>query len=147
MARRRPPTKLKRSRLTDNEITEIARGVMRTLLSKLEGSPDDLRSWVNLARSLGIKLFGYYGEPGDPPGYYDGSGEVPCIFYNLSAPKLLRMFYIIHELAHHVLVAWPGSAFPRAALERYDDDRKSVQHRVACRVEDLVQEHIETKIR
>lgn len=124
--------------MTEAEITATARGVARVLLSKLEGEATDIDAWLALGRSLGLKLFGFYGKPSDPPGYYDGKEGL--VFYNLKAPRHLRLRYIIHELAHHVLATWPGSKFPREALERYDDCRQSVQHRVARRVETMVAE-------
>lgn len=137
MARpRKDPTKP--TEITEEQITGIARSVARSLLSELEGDPTDLDAWRALGKAQGLKLFGFYGKPHDPPGYYDGKEGV--VFYNIKAPREARRLYLIHELAHHVLATWPGSKFPREALERYDDNRQSVQHRVARRVETMVGE-------
>lgn len=135
-------------RMTDAEVLGTARAVLRVLLSKMEGPPTELASWKNLARALGIRVFGFYGSPGEPSAYYDyseygrgkalGSFPAPKLFYNLRAPLQWRIFLIIHELAHHISAQWPDSSFPKAATERYDDIRQSAQHRVARAVEDLV---------
>ncbi|MCX6365181.1 MAG: hypothetical protein NTX57_00505 [Armatimonadetes bacterium] len=134
-------------RMTDAEIRDTARGVMRILLAKLEGDPTNIQSWLDLARSLGIRVIGFYGPRGEALAYYDNSeyekgkslGPFPSprLVYNLCAPLEWRIFLILHEVAHHVGAQWPGSAFPKAATERYDDIRQTAQHRVACAVEEL----------
>lgn len=134
--------------MTDAEIAETARGVWRKLLSKLDGPPEDIQSWINLAKGFGLRVLGFKGEAGDPPGYY-GSVESqaqlsklgvppgPVLYYNVSLPYHERILVIIHELAHHVAATSPGSTWGRVAMERYDDNRHSAQHRVACCVEEL----------
>lgn len=137
-------------RMTDAEIRDTARGVMRILLAKLEGDPTNIQSWLDLARSLGIRVIGFYGPRGEAIAYYDNSeyekgrsfGPFPSprLVYNLCAPLEWRIFLILHEVAHHVGAQWPGSAFPKAATERYADIRQTAQHRVACAVEELFYE-------
>jgi hypothetical protein len=140
---------LHQRRMSDAEITETARGVMRVLLARLEGPPTQLKSWIGLARAYGIRVIGFYGPPGEALAYYDNSEyqkrgksigpfPAPRLLYNLCAPREWRIFLLIHEIAHHVGAQWPSSAFPKAATERYDDIRQSAQHRVACCVEELI---------
>ena len=126
----------RRARLPKVSVEEIAPGIARQILSQLEGPRDEVSTWVKAAEALGAVVYGFYGQPGDGPGFYDGRRGIIC--YNLCASKEKRIRYLLHEIAHHALATWPGSRFPRIALERYDDDRQSVQHRVARRVEEIL---------
>jgi hypothetical protein len=129
-------------KMTDAEIEEIARGMFRALLSKLEGPPDEVQSWIDCAKKFGLVVRGFKAREGDPDGYYQhnqsGSGKTalgvpapPVLYYNIKAPKEMRILIITHEIGHFLAASWPRSTWGRVALELYDDVRQSAQHR-AC---------------
>ena len=125
-----------RRRVSAETVETSARSVARVLLAKAEGPVDEPPTWLVVAKALGVRVLGFYGLPGDGPGYYEAATQT--VYYNLRAPKSERARYIVHELAHRILATWPGGGCQRVALERYDDDRQTVQHRVARRVEEIV---------
>ncbi len=126
--------------MTDAGIEEIARGMFHTLISKLEGDPCEVQTWIDCAKSFGLVVRGFKGKAGDPLGYYDsnqrgraktalGVPAPPVLYYNIKAPKEMRILIIAHEIGHFLGAAWPRSTWGRVALELYDDTRQSAQHR------------------
>ena len=125
-------------RVRVEEIELVAQRVARVILSHVEGSLLLVETWTSAARTLGAQVKAFRSRSG-APGFYQG-GQQPVIYYNMEAPTPDRIRYIVHELAHHVLATWPDTAFPRTSCECFDDDRQTVQHRIARRVEDVLLE-------
>jgi hypothetical protein len=128
-----------RRRLTDEQVAAIARSIANAIRAQATGPLDDPKTWTDAAYRLGCKVRTYRHDPAVGPGYYDANAPGgPTLYYEstLNAPAACRR--VIHELAHHVQATWPGTRFRKAAPERYDDDRQTVQHRVAQRVEEIM---------
>jgi Zn-dependent peptidase ImmA (M78 family) len=123
-------------RVRREEIELVAQGAARVILSHTEGSLLEVETWILAARTLGAQVKAFRSRSG-APGFYKG-GQQPAIYYNLEASTPDRIRCLVHELAHHVLATWPDTAFPRTSCECYDDDRQSVQHRIARRVEEIL---------
>ncbi len=104
-------------RVRAEEIEMVAQRVARVILSHAEGSLLLVDTWTTAARTLGAQVKAFRSRSG-APGFYQG-GQQPTIYYNMEA-------------------TWPETTFPRASHECYDDDRQSVQHRIARRVEDVL---------
>ncbi len=118
----------------DERIEEDARKVARAINSVLEGPRDKVRTWADAAEALGCEVIQGRVAGGGPAHYHGATGTM---VYNPRYPAEEVIKFFKHELAHHVLVKWPRSRFS-AGWERYDDNRKSVQHRIAERVEELL---------
>jgi Zn-dependent peptidase ImmA (M78 family) len=130
-----PQARIKKTPITEETIDSMARTVARVIRRHVEGDESNVQTWINAAQGLQARVWRYNGQPNEP-GYYDGA--TMSIFYNMNAPTEECIRYIIHELGHHVLTILPSSNYKRSALERYADDRNTVQHRVARKVEEIV---------
>jgi hypothetical protein len=127
--------------MTDAEIYSTARHVAGQILAQVSPTADKYapQTWIDAADRLGCRVFRLRG---------DSSGEGHYDFHAPGGPSIFYMHQpddhpywvccrIVHELAHHWLVSERGSNFPKA-WERYDDNRETVQHRIARMVEDFV---------
>ena len=122
--------------MTDADVDAVARSVARAIRGRSAGDPAALATWTDAAYRWGASVRQFRPAAGAGGGYYDAGSAT--IYYAHDADETVCCRRVVHELAHHVLTVWPGSQFPRAALESYDDSRQSVQHRIARAVEALV---------
>jgi hypothetical protein len=131
------------SRFTNDDIEVIAKSVVRIIRAGLAKHQDtsmppieNLAAWATAARELGARLVRFFGKEGDGVGYCDPKHAI--IYYDCLESDHDCIRYIAHELAHHVQIVMPRGMAPITGLERYDDNRQSVQHRVARRAEILL---------
>ena len=96
---------------------------------------DDPDMWARLAYRLGVNRILPLAEGEELPGVYDWHSR--DIFYNPDTDDDAICRRIIHERAHDIQ-AWQRIGARRYGLERYDGDRQTVQHLVACEVEVLL---------
>lgn len=129
-----------RGRVSQKAIDAAAHLVADDLRRELLGSPQSPQTWQAVARQRGIDLVFHHSPDADRGIYYpEGPGGRPVILAYASLPPALLCRVLVHELAHDVLEAWQPPRLPGMAdAERYDDDRQTVQHRVARRVEELL---------
>jgi hypothetical protein len=123
--------------MTDGQAQEVAGAVARAIRGRSAGDPARLATWTDAAYRWGASVQKFVPSPGAGGGYYD-AGTATIYYAHDPHDEATNCRRVVHELAHHVLTVWPGSQFPRAALESYDDTRQSVQHRIARAVEALV---------
>jgi hypothetical protein len=125
------------SRVTKVNENDIARGVTRYIIAALgDRDKSSIDSWVLAAKELGARVQRFYGHTGDDPGYYDP--QKSTIYYDCLRPHWECLYTIVHELAHHVQTILPRKIVYATRLQRYDDNRQSVQHKVACLVEEML---------
>lgn len=129
------PIRLRRA-LGQPEIEALARRCARQIRRELTGPTDSLRTWTDTARALGARVCPL-SEDNPGPGYYDVEDEV--IYVNVYSDEATVCRRLVHELAHHVLIHFKIRP-RRRAEERYDDDRQTLEHRIARRVEELLLE-------
>ena len=123
-----------RRALGQPDVEALAHRCARQIRRELTGPTDSLATWCDTARALGAQVCPLSeDEPG--PGYYDVEQEK--IFVNVYTDEATLSRRVVHELAHHVLIRFKIRP-RRRAEERYDDDRQTLEHRIARRVEELL---------
>ena len=130
------PVRLRKA-LGKPDIEAQARAVASVISSvvPLGADPSDPNTWARAAYALGVNHVFALDDDEEDTGIYDWYNRE--IFYNPNADEDAICRRIVHELAHDVQAHRKVGAL-RYGEERYDGDRKSVQHRVACRVEELL---------
>jgi hypothetical protein len=125
------------NRYTQQDIDDIARSVVRIIKSNMPKGADFsvLDNWVTACSNLKTNVKVFYNKT-DEPGYYDPASNTVYLHHELDEYVAIRI--ICHELAHHVQVIMPFMLASQTRLERYDDEKNSVQHRVARRVEEII---------
>ena len=114
------------------DVQEYSRWVRRAIQSALGGrDTSKASSWVAAARELGASVLPLAEEDRDQVMYNWTTRE---IFYDPDQDEWTICRQICHELAHHVLCYHHGGQI-RNGIERYDDNRESLQHRIAKEVE------------
>ncbi len=125
--------------LSKPEVDDLARGVARQMRASMEKrSPDTVEAYVHAARVLGATIHKMQGDDkhkGQDHGYY--CWRTKRIIYDPDWDEWTVIHTLCHELAHHVLCHHRAGAI-RGGVERYDDDRETLQHRIARRVEEIL---------
>lgn len=116
--------------LAPREIETLAQRVMRQIRPHICGPVWDPEMWKRVAVAMGAMVRRI--RSGQGTGYYDV--ESGTIFVKTTGDDWTLSRRIVHELGHHVLIEYKIRP-RRRPLERYDDNRLSVEHRVCCRVE------------
>lgn len=128
-----------KGRYSKVDVEGDARKAARIIRSVLTGPVDSPRAWADAAEALGCKVIPGRSGDGAPGHYY---GHCNTMVYDPRHPAAMVCRFFAHELTHHVLVTWPGSVY-RKGWERWDDDRNTVQHRVATLAETMLIEGLE----
>lgn len=127
------PIRLKKA-LGKPEIEALARQCVRQIKKEHTGPIDSADAWIETAKALGAEVYELDDdEPG--PGYYDVEDRE--IYVNVYTDEWTLCRRIVHELAHHVLIHFKIRPRRRAS-ERYDDDRQTLEHKIARRVEEIL---------
>ena len=119
---------------TQTEIDGRARAVAAIIRSVATGPMTDIYVCVKAARELGATVIKGR-TSGDDPGLYDP--KTARIIYDPRSDETECCRRIIHELAHHVQATYRIGAI-RRGVERYNDNRETLQHRIARRVEEIL---------
>lgn len=128
------PIKL-RGRFTRTDIEAEARHVAAVLHAALTGPSDSPAAWVGAAEALGcVVRQGRIEDAG--PGHYHAPSSTMIYDPRKPAAVVCRLF--AHELAHHYLAHRRAGARLSGTWERWDDNRTTVQHRIALRVEEIM---------
>jgi hypothetical protein len=116
------------------EVEGLAQTCARIIKAAHKGELWDVDAWKATARALGTKVLRL--KTGDTgPGYYCAGSKT--IFLHPKAEDWDLARRIVHELAHHVLLEY-NLRPRRRPVERFDDNRQTLEHRIAQRVELLV---------
>jgi len=99
-----------------------------------KGPKDDVSTWIKAARELGATVIRGTTKEGDPGLYNPKTAQ---IIYDPRSDEATLCRRIVHELAHHVQATYRIGGI-RRGVERYDDDRETLQHRIARRVEEIL---------
>lgn len=136
-------------RLSQNTIEELAQYMASRLLAKHEGQIDDPVAWQETARRLGIRTRTFHAL-GAGRGEFCTSldGEPAAIAINLAYPPLQQARAWIHEITEVLLRRLQPPLLPSEAdAGRYEGEPADSQHKVACRVEELVADRVPTRER
>jgi hypothetical protein len=126
-----------RGRFKRTDIEAEARHVAAVLRAALTGPPDSPAAWVGAAEALNctVKTGRIVSDPASPGHYHAPSGTM---IYDPRKPAAVVCRLFAHELAHHYLAHRRSGERLAGTWERWDDDRRSVQHRIAQRVEEMM---------
>lgn len=114
--------------ITPAEDKEIARGLIRQIEAALGDMPrDKVRSWVLASGELGATVRPL-AEVDQDKVMYDWITKT--IFYNPHQDELAACEEISHELPHHLLCHHRVAPI-RRGIERFSDNRQTLQHRVS----------------
>lgn len=133
-----------RTKAADTAVTvDVMAGTVARILKRHveeNGEITDPQAWIKAAHYLGVKVYRYRdkGKAASGGYYVSDAKHGGAIFYNSCAPPYTVCRRICHELAHALLVEWTGSGLRRTRPEQYDDDRDTLQHQVARRVEEIL---------
>lgn len=119
---------------TSTEIDGRARAVVAVIRGVARGPKDEAATWIKAARELGASVIRGTTKDGDPGLYNPKTAQ---IIYDPRSDELTICRRIVHELAHHVQATYRIGAI-RRGVERYDDNRETLQHRIARRVEEIL---------
>ncbi len=125
-------------RLSRQDVKEQSRWVIRTILWALaeagRNAPSDrnkIAAWIAAAKALGASVQELAEGDRDQVMY---DWVTRTIFFDPEQDDWTICKQICHELAHHVICHHHGGQI-RHGIERYDDNRESLQHRIAREVE------------
>ncbi len=125
--------------LSKPEVDSVARGYARKIKGVMGKLPaDDFASWIHAARELGAKVHPMADDDemkGQGQGYYDW--RTKQIVYDPDWDEWTLCHVLCHELVHHLICHNRVGAI-RNGVERYDDHRESLQHRIARRVQEIL---------
>lgn len=130
------PVRLKKA-LGKPDINAQAGAVAAVIKAAVPAGADwsDPNTWAKAAYAQGVNGVYALADGEELPGCYDWYNRE--IFYNPNTDDDAICRRIIHELAHDIQ-AHRRVGQLRYGIERYDGDRRSVQHLVACVVEVLL---------
>ena len=125
--------------LSTPEVDSIARGHARRIKSIAgKRALDNPQTWIDVSRELGAtvhKMADNDERKGESHGYYDWHSKK--IIYDPDWDEWTVCGTLCHELTHHLICHSRIGAI-RSGVERYDDDRETLQHRIARRVEEIL---------
>jgi hypothetical protein len=124
-------------RASDAEVNARARQVVAIINSAKNGPKDEAATWIKAARELNATVVKGTTKGDDPGLYWRRKSGEGIIVYDPRADEAEICRRIVHELAHHVQSTYKISAL-RNGIERYNDDRETLQHRIARRVEEIL---------
>lgn len=125
--------------LSKREIDSEARGLARQIKGAMGKLPlDSPSSWITTARELGAQVHPMSDDDprkGLEHGYYCWNSRQ--IIYDQDWDEWTVCHTLCHELAHHLICHRRVGAI-RGGIERFDDDRETLQHRIARRVQEIL---------
>lgn len=125
--------------LSKPEVDSLARGYSRKIQGAMKKRPiDDMNSWVEASVALGAtvhKMADDDKNKGESLGYYCWRSK--RIIYDPDWDEWTICHTLCHELTHH-LICHAGEGAIRGGIERFDDHRETLQHRIARRVQEIM---------
>lgn len=125
--------------LSKPEVDTMARGYSRQIAATMKNRPRDIaQTWVDSANALGAtvhKMADDDENKGKSIGYY--CWRTKRIIYDPSWDEWTICHTLCHELTHH-LICHSGSGSIRNGIERFDDNRETLQHRIARKVQEIM---------